>query len=127
MRLTTLAALVLGLASAGAAMAQAPQGDAARGKMLFTERCMLCHNADAGGDNGAGPALHGVYGRAAAKAPGFSYSDSLKAAGITWTPDKLDTWISDAPKFVPGTLMAAPPVTEAQDRADLIAYLKSQS
>jgi mono/diheme cytochrome c family protein len=56
MRKTMLAAALLG---AAAAHAQAPQGDAARGKSAYMKNmCYTCHGtAGQGGDRGSGPRL----------------------------------------------------------------------
>jgi cytochrome c len=119
---------------AGAARAQAIDpamggpGDAAHGKALFQSHCAICHQPDKGGKNGVGPALYGVYGHPAASSPnGFAYSDKLKASGVVWTPDKLNQWIQRPASLAPGVKMVLPPVTAPQDRADIIAFLKTES
>jgi cytochrome c2 len=119
-------ALVLGLGLAAAASAAPAAGDAARGKTLFDQRCMVCHNADKGGPNGVGPALWGVYGDKAANVPGFNFSDKLKASNLTWTPETLDKWLANPQALVPGTKMAIAP-NNPGDRADLIAFLKTRA
>jgi cytochrome c len=127
------AAVLIFALSAGAAQAQAidptlaPGGDAAQGEKLFKQRCSTCHQADKTGKNGVGPLLYGAYGRAAGKEPGFTYSPNLKAASFTWTPEKLNQWIQKPASLVPGVKMFLPPVTAPKDRADIIAYLKTQS
>jgi len=126
------AVLVLAL-SAGAARAAAIDpslggpGNAAHGDVLFKQRCSICHQPDPGGKNGVGPALYGAYGRKAGQAPGFAYSDGVKASGLTWTPDKLNQWIQKPSSLVPGAKMVLAPVSVAQDRADIIAYLATRS
>ena len=126
------AVLVLAL-SAGAARAAAIDpslggpGNAAHGEVLFKQRCSICHQPDPGGKNGVGPALYGAFGRKAGQAPGFTYSDGVKASGLTWTPDKLNQWIQKPSSLVPGAKMVLAPVSVAQDRADIIAYLATRS
>jgi cytochrome c len=95
-------------------------GDAINGKTLYQARCVACHSADY---NGVGPAHRGVFGRIAGKVPGFSYSPALKAAGLLWNESSLDRWLSDPEKLVPGQRMGVS-VLDAQERADLIAFLK---
>jgi cytochrome c len=95
-------------------------GDAERGLVLYQTRCAACHSLDF---NGIGPAHRGVFGRAAAQAPGFAYSDALKAARQTWSEESLDRWLADPEKFAPGQRMGLN-VPDATDRSDLIAYLK---
>jgi cytochrome c len=127
------AALAVLALSAGAANAQAIDtamggpGDAAHGQVLFKQRCAICHQPDKGGKNGVGPALFGAYGHAAGVSPGFAYTDKLKASGIVWTPEKLNQWIQKPASLVPGVKMVLAPVTAAQDRADIIAFLKTEA
>jgi cytochrome c len=127
-------AAVLALAlAAGAADAQAIDaslggpGDAVHGEALFKQRCSICHQTDKGGKNGVGPALYGVFGRTAGKAPGFVYSDGLKSATFVWTPEKINQWIQKPASVSPGAKMVLAPVSSAQDRSDIIAYLKTKS
>ncbi len=97
-------------------------GDPAAGKRLFTQQCMLCHSTVAG-EEGAAPSLFRVVGRKAASDSKFpAYSSALKGSGLTWTPAKLDTFLSGPSKLVPGTNM---PITvpSPQDRRNIIAYL----
>ncbi|MEI9890108.1 MAG: c-type cytochrome [Caulobacteraceae bacterium] len=102
-------------------------GVAAHGEVLFKQRCGVCHQPDPGGKNGVGPALYGAFGRKAGQAAGFAYSDNLKASGLVWTPEKLNQWIQKPASLVPGVKMVLAPVSQAQDRADIIAYLKTKS
>ena len=128
-----LAALSPVILAAGAARAAAIDpamggpGNAAHGQALFQQRCAVCHQPDPGGKNGIGPALYGAYGRKAGQAPGFAYSDGVKASGIVWTPDKLNQWIQKPSSLAPGAKMVLAPVSAPQDRADIIAYLKTES
>ena len=102
--------------------AVAVAADANNGKALFS-RCAACHTITKGGPNGIGPNLFGVVGRKAGRAKDFSYSAALKASGITWSPDKLDKWIEHPAALVPGNRMAFAGISDAGQRADLIAYL----
>jgi cytochrome c len=114
---------LLALALAGAAPAWAAAGDAAHGKAAFLGRCGLCHSAGPGvGEAGQGPPLAGVVGRKAASAADFDYTAALRTSGVTWTPDTLDRFLQGPSKMVPGTAMPVA-VSDAQVRADLIAYL----
>lgn len=98
-------------------------GDARRGAALYTTKCGACHSLDA---NRVGPAHRGVFGRKAGTVPKFAYSPALKKIGVVWNRANLDRWLANPIAMAPGTRMgfrlAAP-----QDRADVIAYLKSVS
>lgn len=95
-------------------------GDVDAGLALYQTRCAACHSMDY---NGIGPAHRGVFGRQAAQAPGFAYSDALKASHLVWDEALLDRWLADPEKLVPGQRMGVS-VPEAAARRDLIAYLK---
>jgi cytochrome c len=81
------------------------------------------HSIDFSTDAVVGPAQRGFFGRAAAQAPGFVYSDALKHSPRVWDEDSLDRWLADPEKFAPGQRMGFS-VPEAKDRSDLIAFLK---
>jgi glucose/arabinose dehydrogenase/cytochrome c2 len=103
-----------------------PVGDAGRGKALFTQSCALCHSDGTGAGNPAiakqGPSLLGVFGRKAGTGPNFNYTQALSNSGITWDAASLDHFLTNPAAAVPGTTMPIP-VPDAQNRADLIAYL----
>jgi cytochrome c len=122
-----LAAAVAATALLSAAPAMAA-GDPAAGEKVFKDHlCFACHKFEAG-KNGVGPSLNGVFGRKAAQAPGYEYSDALKNSGLTWTPDNLDKWVQGPQKLVPGVkMMLAKPVTDATERANLLAYVQQES
>ncbi len=115
---------VLALASlAGLVLAPSAfaEGDPLHGKTVFA-RCAGCHAIS--GPSFAAPALAGVVGRKAGSAPGFQYSKALVAYGKVWDDQALDAFIAAPTKAVPGTSMPIG-LDGAQDRADVIAYLKS--
>jgi cytochrome c len=94
-----------------------------RGKELFEKRCSGCHALD---KEKEGPRLRGVFGRISGTVPSFQYSDALKAAHITWDAATLDKWLAGPEQFVPDSDMAFQ-LVKADERADVIAYLKQLS
>jgi cytochrome c len=100
-------------------------GDPVAGKADFTT-CMTCHAIEAG-VNKIGPSLHGVVGRKAGSIEGFTYSSANKNSGITWTDAKLFQYLENPQRVVPGTKMSFPGWSDPQKRADVIAYLKTNS
>jgi len=98
-------------------------GDPQRGQELYESRCVACHSVD---NNRVGPAHRGVFGRAAGRAAGYDYSDALRASGVVWSERTLDAWLTNPQQLIPGQKMGYS-VPDAQDRADLIAYLKTLS
>ena len=115
-------ALSVTLLLAGAARAD---GDPARGEKKFQD-CAACHKLEAGANN-VGPSLHGIFTRKAGELADFRYSPALKRSGITWTPETLDNFISDPQAVVPANRMPYAGIANADDRADLIAYLSKAS
>ena len=115
------------MAGARQALADLPpryQGaDLKNGAELFS-LCRTCHTAISGGADMTGPNLHGVFGRKAASKPGYAYSDALKAFGKTWDADLIDQWLANPRTFAPGTKMSFPGLPDADNRRDVVAYLK---
>lgn len=98
--------------------------DVAAGKLVYDTTCRLCHEIIEG-KNRVGPSLFNVFGRRAGAIVGFTYSDVLKASGITWNDSTLDKWLDNPQSSVPGTRMTFAGVKDAKKRRDLIAFLKS--
>jgi len=118
-------AVLAGLAVSGAAAAEPDPALVAQGQRQFL-RCASCHAIEPGQTGRIGPNLHGVVGRKAGSLPGYAYSAAMKAQTFTWTPAKLDEWLTRPSALVPGTAMAFAGLPRAQDRAALIAYLEAK-
>ena len=117
-----LAAAAL-LAPAVPAVAQ----DAAAGQRVFAQ-CRACHTPDQGGRNGVGPNLWGIVGKPAGQREGFRYSanmQELAQGGLTWTTENLDKYLNNPKDLVPRGSMAFAGVRNAEQRANLIAYLET--
>jgi hypothetical protein len=63
-------------------------------------------------------------GGAPAPAAGFRYSNAMADAGMVWNEETLDALLAAPGKAIPGTAKSRE-VADAQDRADIIAYLKT--
>ena len=89
--------------------------------------CVACHSFNDGGKNGIGPNLYGVVGKPIGEhAPGYAYSNALKAhAGQAWTYEELDKWLLKPSEYAKGTKMSFAGIADAQNRANVIAYLRS--
>jgi cytochrome c2 len=119
------AALMLG-AIAALQLAASPAlaaGDAAAGKQTFTTTCAACHSAQPG-VNTIGPSLAGIYGSKSGTVPGYSFSPAIKKTDITWDEQTLDKFLTNPQSDVHGTKMPIS-VPNAQDRQNIIAYLKA--
>ena len=118
-RIVLGALLIPVFAAPGPSQAQDP----ARGRELFEKRCTGCHALD---NEKEGPRLRAVYGRISGSVGSFNYSDALKKAQITWDAASLDKWLTDPDQLVPENDMAFR-VVKADERRDIIAYLKQLS
>jgi cytochrome c len=105
-------------------------GDAEKGKADFA-KCAICHQIGPGAKTLVGPELNGVVGRKAASVADYTmYSEGMKKLGqegFVWTEEHLDKWIADPKAMLPNSPMALafPGIPDANERADIIAYLKS--
>jgi cytochrome c len=97
-------------------------GDPGRGEKLY-QTCKACHAIDR---NGIGPMHNGVYGSKAGSVQGYHYSEALKNSDIIWNDETLDAWLTNPQAFVRGSTMFYQ-IGVAQDRADIIEYLKGQA
>jgi cytochrome c len=100
--------------------------DAGAGERRFGQ-CMACHTVAAGAPDMAGPNLHAIYGKPMGRnRPGYGYSAALRDAKGTWDAPTLDAWMQRPQKVVSGTAMMFSGVSDPLDRADIIAYLRTQ-
>lgn len=106
--------------SVGSALAA---GDAVHGQELYQKMCIACHSIEY---NGIGPAHKGVFNQKAGSRADYAYSPAVKVSKVIWNEKNLDKWLSNPEKFIPGQKMGFL-VANAKDRADLIAYLKSDA
>ena len=94
-----------------------------RGKEFFERRCSGCHAPDF---NKVGPRLRGVLNRKAGTVEGFPYSDGLRNSGFAWDEKRLEQWLENPDAVVKDNDMEFR-VGNADERASIIAYLKSLS
>ena len=121
--------------AAGAAQAAVPDkplgarlasADVKKGEEI-AKKCGSCHTFNDGGPTRVGPNLYGIVGHPKASVAGFAYSDPLKKLGGDWSYDDLDKWIQKPAAMAAGTKMTFAGLSDGQERADVIAYLKSIS
>jgi cytochrome c len=103
-----------------------PTADLAAGKDIST-RCEQCHDLSKGGPNKIGPNLWGVVGRARATHPGFDYSSAMLSSHAVWDYAALFRYLKSPQSIVPGTKMSFAGLRSAQDRINLLAYLRTLS
>jgi cytochrome c len=100
--------------------------DAAAGEAVF-KKCVACHTPESGGANKVGPNLWGIVGRAIGSHEGFGYSAGMKeyASNGAWDYEKLSAFIAAPKATVKGTAMGYAGLKKADERANLIAYLRT--
>src|SRR5216684_404660 len=101
-------------------------GNADRGAALF-RTCAACHSFKPD-HNMTGPSLADFWERKAGTLKSFErYSPELKSSNIVWGETSLDLWLKSPQSLVPQNRMTFPGISDAHQRADLIAFLKQAS
>ena len=99
-------------------------GDVAEGQKVFA-KCTACHTVAQGGANGIGPNLWAVMGTPiGAHAAGFAYSSALADKGGTWGYEEMDAWLKSPRGFASGTKMSFAGLSNPEDRANVILYMR---
>jgi len=101
------------------------KADVAQGETLSKRLCAQCHTFNEGGRNGVGPNLYGIVGSDHGHVAGFNFSNALKSKSGPWTYDELNKWLHKPSTYAPGTRMAFAGMANDQQRADVIAYLRT--
>ena len=100
--------------------------DLTAGEKAF-KKCKVCHSLDEGGSHKVGPNLWGVVGAPIGRHTDFKYSGALIGVGGTWDYASLDAFLTKPNDFMAGTKMVFPGVKKAENRAAVIAYLRSNA
>ena len=100
-------------------------GTVSNGERQFQRKCSICHTLTPGTARRAGPSLYDVFGRRAGTVDDYVYSPALDGSEIIWDANTIDALFDIGPEhYIPGTKMPMQRITGAQDRADLIDFLK---
>jgi cytochrome c len=94
--------------------------DVGRGE-ASAKKCAACHTFGKGEPN-----LYGVVGRQKAS-ENFNYSAAMKGQKGNWSPEDLDTYLTNPKAMVPGTTMSFAGIPRGKERADLIVFLNKHS
>lgn len=102
-------------------------GNAEAGRPAF-QKCQACHSLSPRGPALAGPNLDNFFGRMAGTLASYNdYSKALMESGIVWNEWALDQWLRDPQNFLPGNKMPFAGIRSAEERADLMAYLRQET
>lgn len=124
-----------GSAGGGAAGPSGPEpilallaaADVAKGEKV-AKACASCHTFTKGAPSGIGPNLWGVVGGPKDHMPGYAYSGALlKNGGTAWTYEEMNKFLWKPKAYAPDTKMSFVGVKKAEDRAALIAWLRTQA
>jgi cytochrome c len=110
-------------------LARIAAADPAGGQALAA-RCSGCHRFGLGVAPLIGPNLFDIVGNPVGGAEGFGYSPAMRTlnlAGDVWSYAMLDAFLASPAIAVPGTRMGFAGVADANERAAIIAYLRTLS
>jgi cytochrome c len=106
------------------------KADPKKGEAIF-KKCQACHSGEKGGPNKVGPDLWSVVDRPVGEHQGFAYSSGMKefskGGSEKWTYDNLNHFLTSPKNFVKGTAMGFAGLKKDDERADLIAFLRTLS
>lgn len=91
------------------------------------KQCGACHDFTKANTNKVGPGLWDKINHPIGKHDGFAYSPAMAGHGGEWDYEALDKFLTSPKGFLPGTKMAFAGLTRPQQRANVIAYLRSLS
>ena len=88
-------------------------------------QCAGCHAFKEWEPSTIGPRLWGVVGRKPGQLEDFQYSAAMRKFGGKWTRERLDAFLENPRRAIPGTTMQFPGIADAAERARLIDYLQT--
>ena len=100
--------------------------DEKAGAEIYEKACAKCHSITKPMKNKKGPSLLGIVGRSSSRIAGYEYSDAMRAANLTWTSEKLDSFLINPKEVVPNTKMKFKGMANPDDRANVIEFMLNQ-
>jgi cytochrome c len=107
-------------------MAMIAEADIARGQKL-SKACAACHSFEKGGPDGTGPNLYNILNRKKGSVSGFSYSDAMSSSQGSWGYAELNKFLWKPKWYISGTKMNYIGMKKPEDRAAMIAWLRTLS
>jgi len=102
--------------------------DPAKGELAF-KKCAACHTNDPSNANKVGPGLWNIVNRPVAANEDFKYSAAMvefaEGGSVAWDYEHLSGFLAAPKKYIKGTAMGFAGVKKIDERADLIAYLRT--
>mmetsp|Transcript_54014 Transcript_54014/g.115927 ORF Transcript_54014/g.115927 Transcript_54014/m.115927 type:complete len:116 (+) Transcript_54014:118-465(+) len=106
---------------------EVPAGNVKKGAKIFKAKCAQCHSIEKGGPTKQGPNLYAIFGKQSGSAEGFPYSAANKESGIIWSDKHMFQYLINPKTYIPGTKMVFAGIKKDQERADLIAFMASNT
>lgn len=100
--------------------------DVAKGEKI-SKACAACHSFEQGGPNKIGPNLWDIVGHDVAAKGDFSYSAAFQSIEGVWGYQNLNELLYKPKEFAPGTKMNYIGLKKPEDRAAVIAWLRTLS
>lgn len=91
----------------------------------ISKACAACHSFEKGGPAKQGPNLWNIVNHDIAAAAGFQYSEGLKKLEGSWDYAHLNQFLAKPKKLVADTKMNYIGLKKSEDRAALIAWLRT--
>lgn len=110
----------------GSIVALLAVADLSAGENAF-KKCVACHTIEKGEAHRQGPNLWGVVGAKVAHHADYTYSKAMAAHGGEWDFDTLNGYLFKPARYVKGTKMTFVGISKDEERANLIAYLRTKS
>jgi len=95
-----------------------------RGQAI-AKKCTACHSLVKDGPNMVGPRMWGVVGGHQRHIADYAYSKAFQGLSGEWSYEELNKFLVKPAKYAPGTKMSFAGIKSAQERADLILYLRT--
>ena len=89
------------------------------------KKCTACHVFDKGGKNKVGPGLWNIVNADKGAIDGYAYSAALAEMEGAWDYQALNAFLYKPKAYLAGTKMNFAGLKKPQDRANVIAYLRS--
>lgn len=91
------------------------------------KKCLQCHSFEKGGKAKTGPNLWKIVDRKIGAVDDFAYSAAMKDYQGNWTYAKLNEYLHKPRNSIPGTKMSFAGLKKVEERAAIIAYLRTLS
>lgn len=100
--------------------------DVAQGAKVF-KKCAGCHTGEEGAKHKVGPNLWDIVNREKGKVAGYKFSGALANIGGAWTYENLNGFLENPKEYAPGNKMTYRGLKKPEDRAAVIAYMRTLS